>query len=130
MLSDKQITKKQHAQFLASLKESPTKQYWIVKKNKQEIGVVYLTSIEKNSAELGMYVAPGMQGQGLGTWMLRNFLFFIFSRLKLPLVKLEVLDNNLAAISLYKKAGFTEIGRQLEDNNCNVIMMEIHDEGS
>lgn len=124
MVNNKEISEKQHNKFIKSLKNSVTKHYWMVLKNKAKIGAVYLTKKPDNPPELGMYIAPGKQGQGLGTWTMENFLSFLFSELKLTIVRLVVLDNNLAAISLYKKLGFKEKHTKLSDKR-NLIVMEL-----
>lgn len=58
---------------------------------------------------LNLTVRPESQGQGLGRKMLKHFLSLAL-RHNADLVLLEVRPSNTAALALYSKMGFNEIG--------------------
>ncbi len=69
------------------------------------------------------------RGQGLGTRLLQSALEHA-KKIGLEKVELSVYSENLAAIALYKKIGFQQIGfinnyRKLENRYFDCIEMEI-----
>lgn len=60
---------------------------------------------------VGISVAKGWRGRGLGTELLEKILLAGRSELGLRIATLTVFANNLPAINLYRKAGFVEEGR-------------------
>ena len=56
-----------------------------------------------------MAVLPSLQGQGIGSQLLKEGLAYLFAG-GIPLVKLEVRPDNLAARRLYACQGFKECG--------------------
>lgn len=115
-----------HFHFINKLKKSNSQQYWLVLKNHLKIGVVNLTfGKNKKTAKLGMYVVPHLIGKGYGLWMLRYFLAFIFHKLKVPKITLEVYENNLAALNLYRKCGFKPVYTHCDSQKGNLISMEL-----
>ncbi len=111
------ISGAQHVSFINHLKTATNKQQWMVLRDDKKIGVM---NMNFDTSEFGMYIAPEKQGKGHAVWLLKNFLDFIFTILKLPLVKLEVYANNQTALRLYTKFGFKEI-----DKKENLIFMKL-----
>lgn len=77
---------------------------------------------------LGMALLKQFRGQGLGTQLLNKVLIHA-KNIGLEKVELTVYTNNDAAIRLYKKCGFTEIGiiknyRKLNGQYFDSIEME------
>jgi ribosomal protein S18 acetylase RimI-like enzyme len=75
------------------------------------IGYTTLLS-RKNSKKLRIYslgIAPEDQKSGFGTYFLRHIEGIAFANDK-NCITLEVGDNNLAALNLYKKCGFQQYG--------------------
>lgn len=58
----------------------------------------------------GVFVDEALRGKGFGYCLLTHFINDYFEEYSLPLV-LNVSSNNTAALSLYKKCGFTEVSR-------------------
>lgn len=124
MVNSNPIPYEDHFKFIQSLQTSLTKQQWLVKKDATPVGVVNITSQANQPPELGMYVSPTLLGKGIGSWMLENFLYFLFHEEKLPVVKLEVFANNQPALRLYEKFGFNRLKEK-----DNVIVMEAKNYG-
>ena len=66
------------------------------------------------SAYLGIYANPECKEKGRGKVLLKLLLKVAFDFFKLHTLKLEVFEDNNAAINLYKKLGFQEEGRLKE----------------
>lgn len=78
---------------------------------------------------LGMGILKSHRGQGLGTQLLQAALGHA-KKIGLEKVELSVYSENFAAIALYKKVGFQQMGfvknyRKLEGRYFNAIEMEI-----
>ncbi|WP_456392069.1 UDP-4-amino-4,6-dideoxy-N-acetyl-beta-L-altrosamine N-acetyltransferase [Persephonella sp.] len=116
MLNDKLISAEEHIRFIKSLKETKSKVYWLVMKDKQHIGVIYFTDIMWNhrNAYLGVYVNPENISQGNGKILLTLILDIGFNLFRFHSLRLEVIEDNHIAISLYKKFSFKEEGRLRE----------------
>lgn len=76
------------------------------------LALVTLASIDWVSrvCELHIMVAPGCQGQGVGTYAVGAMLQHAFLDLGLRRIELSVLADNARARALYAKAGFAEEG--------------------
>ncbi len=75
----------------------------------QILGLATLANIDwiVRSAEFHIMVGPEAQGQGVGTYAIREMLRHAFSDLGLNRVELTVLESNSRARSIYEKEGFT-----------------------
>jgi UDP-4-amino-4,6-dideoxy-N-acetyl-beta-L-altrosamine N-acetyltransferase len=119
------ITLQQHLNFLSDLKKSPNKAYWLVK-NKEGIilGCVNISRINwvKREAYLGLFKNFYNPSKRIGQLLLKILLDISADLLGLKKVSLEVFEQNLKAINLYKRLGF-----KLEDfyytNNRKVLIM-------
>ena len=79
---------------------------------------------------LGMGLLPEARGQGLGQQLLAAALNHARTRTTLEKVELLVFTSNVAAIGLYRKFGFTEIGiirqfRKLDGVYFDCLEMEL-----
>jgi ribosomal protein S18 acetylase RimI-like enzyme len=72
--------------------------------------VVKLSGRESHVGKLGISVRSGYRRVGIATKMIETLLQQA-SREGLKIILLAVYENNLSAITLYKKLGFKEIGR-------------------
>jgi ribosomal protein S18 acetylase RimI-like enzyme len=73
----------------------------------------------------GMYVAPEARGRGVGLRVLRAALDHAAKQLRVDQVNLGVNTKNVAAVTLYKNAGFVEYGLEKDFLRVNG---ESHDE--
>lgn len=80
---------------------------------KEIVGYVCLRTIVDVTHLMEIAVKPKLRQTGIGSLLLRAALQEL-RRIKqdLNLVTLEVRESNIAAIKLYEKAGFKEIGRR------------------
>lgn len=58
-------------------------------------------------AGLGLYILPDMRRQGLALEMLHLAAQFAVQKLSLALLYAEVVENNIPALGLFEKAGYT-----------------------
>ena len=93
------ISLEAHLSFLKSLKENPTKDYFLVKKEDEYLGVINL-----NDNFLGIYANPNKKR--LGDILLNEIIKFAFETKKIAILKAEVYKTNSSAIKLYSRFGF------------------------
>ena len=67
-----------------------------------------------------MYVAPWLQGQGVGGQLVETAVRYGLDRIGLRQIVLGVIAENETAVRLYRRAGFREYGR-LEHFFCSDI---------
>ncbi|RTR36365.1 N-acetyltransferase [Robertmurraya yapensis] len=97
------------------------------------IGVVYLLNIDfiNSSAEFAIMIGDrNNQGKGIGTFATESILNHAFVDLNLNRVHLSVLEENMRAIRLYEKVGFSIDGviREAVYKNGeykNIVLMSI-----
>lgn len=112
-------------QYLNSILEGKTDQKGFViahKDTEEYIGQIDLFRLDwKNrSAELGIVIGiKEYLGKGYGTEAIKTLQDFVFNRLNLNRLQLEVHDFNERAYRCYLKCGFKEEGRLREKNFIN-----------
>ncbi len=124
---DKQdISIDNHLKYIETLENLNTKQYCIVKKDDNYIGVVDFTNIdfENRTTDFGLYANPFEKIPGVGRILEEICIKYAFDILNLKTLKLEVFSDNKKAINLYKKFKFKESGEKMIDNK-EVICMEL-----
>jgi RimJ/RimL family protein N-acetyltransferase len=67
----------------------------------------------RHTGSIGMGVAPGYRGRGVGKILLGRLLAWACTQPQIERIELAAISNNLPAISLYKQFGFVEEGRRL-----------------
>ncbi len=81
---------------------------------------------EDGSAEYGrLIVDPAFSGKGYGYKATCAAVKIAKDCLKLKKLRLEVYNNNYAAIKTYKKAGFTESGLTKDNQDNTMLLMEM-----
>lgn len=68
----------------------------------------------KQRAEMGIVFNPDLVGKGFGTASIKALYHIYFNHLKMKSLYLKVADFNTRARRCYEKAGFIEIGEQVE----------------
>jgi len=126
MYNQNSIDLDSHLSFINSLLLDTVKQYLIVKKDENYIGVVDFTNIDYKNKEcyFGLYANPFEKMAGVGRILEEVSIKYIFNMLKLNKLKLEVFKENEKAKNLYKKYGFKEINLKIV-NKKEVICMEL-----
>lgn len=123
MYNKELISLDDHFEYIDSLKSKEDRVYFLVKKNKTEIGVIDLTSVdnEDSSAEVGLYAKPGKKSAG--KVLIKSIIDYGFNHLKLAKLYANVYKENQKALRLYEKFGFIE---QRRDEK--LIYMELKNE--
>jgi len=99
--------------------------YFLVQIENKNIGVVDLTDIENESAELGIYANPYLKGYG--KVLLHKIVDYAFNRVHLKKLYANVYTDNKKAIALYKKFHF-QIVQTSQDENGELYNMELKNE--
>ncbi len=79
--------------------------------NGEAVGYVGLMNVLDEGYISNVAVSPEMRRQGIGDMLIDELILRARAK-KLSFVTLEVRESNLAAQMLYKKHGFTEVGRR------------------
>lgn len=122
-------------------------EYWKRKTNDQTQRVFAITvdgvhvgncgfknlSFEKFDGELWIYIGDTeMHKKGIGEQATKRLLEFGFEHLKLSKIYLHVAQFNIPAVNLYRKIGFNNISKPLDENwsnrGCAVLYMEVSKE--
>ncbi len=104
----------------------------IARAEARPVGNIALQDVDyrNRTAEMGIYIGdPESRGQGYGSEATAMILEFAFRILGLQNVMLRVYEYNEAAIRVYTKSGFREIGRRtrgqfMDGRFWDVILME------
>ncbi|OCL83070.1 UDP-4-amino-4,6-dideoxy-N-acetyl-beta-L-altrosamine N-acetyltransferase [Arcobacter porcinus] len=126
MYSQDEISLNHHLDFIESLRIRKDKEYFLVVKDEEYIGVVDFTDIKyKESVTMGLYTNPNLKGQG--RILLEIIINYSFKILHVKSVLSEVFYENKKAYDLYKRYNFKDKGEKII-NNKKVIFMELEDE--
>lgn len=101
----------EHFNFLRSLKDTQDKRYFLIKDNKNYIGVIDFINITDNSCEFGLYANPNIFG--VGKTLMHAVLAYAFKILNVKEVKACAYNENQKAIALYSLFKF----KIIKDNN-------------
>ena len=107
--------------------ENPISHLWTVMKDGALVGYVCFWSFDNVIQVLNIAVHPSNRGQGIGYRIIKEMIEKGVSKNR-EQVWLEVRVSNRAAIGLYKKAGFVEVGlrpRYYRDTNEDAITMSL-----
>jgi UDP-4-amino-4,6-dideoxy-N-acetyl-beta-L-altrosamine N-acetyltransferase len=95
-----------------------------------DVGVVSLHRVDTRNelAWLGIYRNPFRSERGLGMRLLRSIGLVAFGPAGLNSLKLEVVEDNVAALALYRRFGFRQEGRYREavlreDRRLDLVIM-------
>ena len=126
MYNQEEIELNDHLNFIESLKSRKDKLYFLVKKDKEYIGVIDFTEIiEEESLHMGIYTNPNIKGNG--KILLNKIIDYSFDNLKVKKIYSEVFSQNNKAYELYEKYNFKDISKKTI-NNKEVICMELNNE--
>ena len=88
-----------------------SKKFFTIMVDNKPIGLVGLSNITKNSADLFVMIGEKKyKSLGIGKKATQFIIDYAFDDLNLSKLNLEVIKNNLVAINLYKTLGFIEKG--------------------
>ena len=103
-----------HQEWFAKYKTDKSREIFTIKADGKKIGQVGLLDINLLDKNASLYIMIGEKDywqKGFGTKALEFILDYGFNELKLHKIWLDVHAENLPAIKLYQKFGFTEEGR-------------------
>ena len=96
----------------------------LAKQEDDVVGCVAVRKKENDVAELKrMYIQPGFRKTGLGVLLLERALAFA-KEAGYRAIRLDTLSHMTPAISLYRKAGFTEIAPYYFNPEKNAVFFE------
>lgn len=115
-IEDFSVTENQQSDYIAVYNQDPSNIMIIAEYNHNVIGILTFQGgvLQKYShhGSVGMIVNKNWRSSGVGKALLTTFLVWADEHPLLEKICLEVLASNQKAISLYKKLGFIEEGRQ------------------
>jgi RimJ/RimL family protein N-acetyltransferase len=110
------VSEAQQEAWFQSVSTSRTSRRYVARRREDDafVGVFRIDRIDplNRNAYVGADVAPGLRGQGYGAEMFGYFLRYLFEQCGLHRVALVTLETNAPALSLYRKLGFVEEGRE------------------
>ncbi len=113
MYNDNIITEEDHSRWFDRMLYDKTKTYWVIELQGKSVGVVNLVNIDKNnsSCDWAFYIFnPNTRGKGVGSFVERFVLDYVFNELKLNKLNCEVLETNPNVVKMHEKFGFKQEG--------------------
>lgn len=120
MIDDTVIPLEDHLRFIDLLGSKTDRCYFLVQQDAQYLGVVDLTNIQPESAELGIYANPTMRGVGN---ILMDALITHATTLGISKLIANVFINNVRALRLYQEFGFIKTN-QTKHTHKKMITLE------
>jgi UDP-4-amino-4,6-dideoxy-N-acetyl-beta-L-altrosamine N-acetyltransferase len=119
-----EISISDHFSFIEKLKQDGDNFYWIVRKNENIIGAIYLNKIdhENKSAFWGIFLNPKYIGTGIGLEIEFECMRLFFDEFQLNIIKGEVIQNNKDSHSIQAKFNFKEV---FSANNGSCTLYEL-----
>lgn len=105
--------------------ESKNSRFIVAKCNNEVVGFAGFKILVDYADIMNIAVKKDFRNKGIGSLLLKS-LIDLYSSLNLNSLNLEVNENNIYAIRLYKKFGFKEISvrKNYYPNNENAIIMQ------
>lgn len=105
--------------------QSNMSKYFVAKKNNKIVGFAGILPIIDEVNIMNIVVKKNKRNLGIGSLLLENIIEF---SKKYAYITLEVNENNIAAIKLYKKYGFKQVGLRKKYYNGvdNAIIMNLY----
>jgi len=125
MYDQEKIQLKNHLNFIDNLNNTKDKKYFLVKNDKQYLGVIDFNNISKKSLVMGLYKNPN--AYNVGNILLDTIIDYSFHILKVDTIVSEVFESNVKAQQLYLSLGFNVSNNKIV-NNKKVIVMELKNE--
>ena len=111
MYTDHTISKKEHSEYIAKLKnDNKNLVFIILRDNNEIIGLASLNSINKlqKKTNWAFYTNPDVRN--IGAVIEYYFIEFIFNKLNFENLDCEVIENNISTQKLHKKYFFEKKG--------------------
>lgn len=112
MLNEDDVAPEQQVAWFHALKGDATRRYLVYEQNRRPVGLLYFTSISRESCNLGYYLGDESLWPGSGLILQVAGLDYAFQRLRTERVIAEVFDFNSGPQRLHAICGFTLESRQ------------------
>lgn len=115
MYNTQPIPLENHLAFIESLLSRKDRYYWMVCENGKPVGSLNIVDVDtdKESAELGYYMAPEFLGTSSGIFFINNVLAFAFDVLKLQSLYGATNVKNRVAAYIDEYYGFERTGEKI-----------------
>lgn len=113
MYTDHIITPEEHERWFQGIFGDPTRRYWIIVLDGEDVGLVNLYNIDRRNLRCywAFYVAsPSTRGKGVGSFVEYSVLRYVFDDLLFNKLCCEVLVSNQPVIDMHKNFGFVQEG--------------------
>ena len=118
-LEEFQITVEEEKEWIAARLENERETFLIAEVDGELVGMLVFQSPARirlsHTGTFGMMVDKRFRGQGIGTAFIEELLIWAKQNPHIQKVSLSVFSTNEPAIALYKKMGFTEEGRKVNE---------------
>ena len=113
LYNDHHITPEEHDQWFQGVSLDPTRRYWIITCDDEDVGVVYLYDVDHKNKRCywAFYIAsPNVRGKGVGSFVEYSILKHVFDDMQMNKLCAEVLAFNEPVTNMHKGFGFKEQG--------------------
>lgn len=113
MYADHEISVDEHERWFNSIRQDPSRRYWIIVSDAEDVGLVnlYAMDAENRRCSWAFYLAsPSVRGKGVGSYVEWTVLNHVFDDLAYNRLYCEVLVTNPAVVSMHEKFGFKREG--------------------
>lgn len=104
------VTEQEHAEWfhrrISILGFNP---FWIINENNLNIGFVRFDSFQNSSYRISILVDPSLQGQGLGSKILKESLEKLCASHFVSCIEAQVHKDNFASLKMFTKSGFKKV---------------------
>lgn len=103
---------------------SDSSKYIVAKLDNQIVGFAVIKLILDEAELMNIVVKKDFRGYGIGSLLL-NEIFNICAKFNIATINLEVSENNVSAIRLYQKFGFSKVGyrKNYYGSNVGAVLM-------
>jgi len=121
------ISLDEHLSFIASLRQWEDKQYFMVRAQGHDLGVIDFVNIDfqQGSCDFGLYANPEIKIPHIGRQLISAAIAYAFKVLKLHALYLEVFGDNTRAIKLYQQFNFSVLEHKKLDGKA-ILRLSLH----
>ena len=109
LYTDQYITPEAHEEWFNYVTCDPSRCYWIINCDDEDVGIVYLYDIDYTNKRCfwAFYIAsPNVRGKGVGSFVEYSVLKHVFDHLEMNKLCAEVLKFNQPVTNMHKGFGF------------------------
>ncbi|MFA6524637.1 MAG: GNAT family protein [Patescibacteria group bacterium] len=113
-----ETTLRKEKKWFEEYKKTDNKRFFTICDDTKPIGFMGLSKISKKSKNAELFIAIGdseYRGKGIGKKAMQWIIDYGFNKLKLHKIYLNVYENNIPAVKLYKSLGFVVEGKIKDD---------------